>query len=120
MSDLNNTFNGINDAIKFVKDYGSMISMILEAKREAVKRTGLKILTPKQMLQRLPIALVQVKTGNKLENLLNEIRQIVYSLYLLKEITKKVCNKIVKSIQIQKWILYLWTKKTVKRSNLTF
>ena len=72
------------------------------------------------MLQRLPIALVQVKTGNKSENLLNEIRQIVYSLYLLKEITKKVCNKIVKSIQIQKWILYLWTKKTVKRSNLTF
>ena len=59
------------------------------------------------MLQRLPIALVQVKTGNKSENLLNEIRQIVYSLYLLKEITKKVCNKIVKSIQIQKWILYL-------------
>ena len=43
--------------------------------------TGLKILTPKQMLQRLPIALVQVKAGNNSGNLLNEIRKIVYSLY---------------------------------------
>ena len=47
----------------------------------------LKILTPKQMLQRLPIALAQVKAGNNSENLLNEIRQIVYSLYQTKEIT---------------------------------
>ena len=43
--------------------------------------TGLKILTPKQMLQRLPIALAQIKAGNNLESLLSEIRQIVYSLY---------------------------------------
>ena len=41
----------------------------------------LKVLTPKQMLQRLPIALAQVKAGNNSESLLNEIRQIVYSLY---------------------------------------
>ena len=41
----------------------------------------LKILTPKQMLQRLPIALAQVKAGNNSESLLNEIRQIVFSLY---------------------------------------
>ena len=47
----------------------------------------LKILTQKQMLQRLPIALAQVKAGNDSENLLNEIRQIVYSLYQTKEIT---------------------------------
>ena len=43
--------------------------------------TGLKMLTPKQMLPRLPITLAQVKAGNNSENLLNEIRQIVYSLY---------------------------------------
>ena len=43
-------------------------------------RKGLKILVPKQMLQRLPIALAQVKPGNNSENLLNEIRQIIYSL----------------------------------------
>ena len=59
--------------------------MILEARKKAVEEqdgTGLKILTPKQMLQRLPITLAQVKAGNNSENLLNEIRQIVYSLYL--------------------------------------
>ena len=43
--------------------------------------TGLTILTPKQMLQRLPIALAQIKAGNNSESLLNEIRKIVYSLY---------------------------------------
>ena len=59
---------------------------------------GLKILTPKQMLQRLPIALAQVKAGNNSENLLNEIRQIVYSLYQSKEITKKVYNNLIKSL----------------------
>ena len=62
--------------------------------------TGLKTLTPKQMLQRLPIALAQEKAGNNSENLLNEIRQIVYSLYQSKEITKKVYNNIIKSIQV--------------------
>ena len=48
--------------------------------------TGLKILTPKQMFQRLAIALPQVKAGNNLQNLLNEIRQIIYSLYQSKKI----------------------------------
>ena len=61
-------------------------------------RSKLKILTPKQMLQSLPIALAQVKAGNNSESLLNEIRQIVYSLYQSKEITKKVYNNIIKSI----------------------
>ena len=51
------------------------------------------------MLQRLPIALAQVKAGNNSESLLNEIRQIIYSLYQLKQITKKVCNEIIESIQ---------------------
>ena len=75
-----------NNLIKFCDDYSSMVS---EAKLKATKGTGLKILTPKQMLQRLPIALAQVKAGNNSENLLNEIRQIVYSLYQSKEIAKK-------------------------------
>ena len=51
------------------------------------------------MLQSLPIALAQVKAGNNPESLLNEIRQIVYSLYKSKQITEKVCNNIIKSIQ---------------------
>ena len=67
-------------------------------KKSETKGTGLKILTPKQMLQRLPIALAQVKAGNNSENLLNEIRQIIYSLYQSKEITKKVYNNLMKSL----------------------
>ena len=61
----------------------------------------LKVPTPKQMLQRLPIALAQVKTGNNSESLLNNIRKIVYSLYKSKQITKKVYNNIIKSINIR-------------------
>ena len=60
----------------------------------------LKILKPNQMLKRLPIALAPVKAGNNSESLLNEIRQIVYSLYRSKEITKKVYNNIINSIKV--------------------
>ena len=62
--------------------------------------TGLKILTPKQVLQRLPIVLAQIKAGTNSESLLNKIRQIVYSLYQSKENTKKVYNNIIKSIKV--------------------
>ena len=73
-----------------------------ETKQNKTKQDGarLKILRPKQMLQRVPIALGQVKAGNNSESLLFEVRQIVYSLYQSKEITKKVYNNIIKSIQI--------------------
>ena len=71
-----------NEAIKFYDDYSLMMS---EAKTKAAKGTGLKILTSKQMLQRLPIALAKVKAGNNSESLLNKIRQI----------TKKVYNNII-------------------------
>ena len=50
------------------------------------------------MLKRLPIALAQVKAGNNSENLLNEIRQIIYSLYQAKKISKKVYNNLIKSL----------------------
>ena len=53
------------------------------------QETELKLLTPKQMLQSLPIALAQVKEGSNSENLLNETRQIVYSLYQSKKLLKK-------------------------------
>ena len=92
-------YNARNDAIKFIEDYSSMI---LEAKKLAREQegTGLKILTPNQIVKRLPIALAQVKAGNNSESLLNEIRQIVYSLYRPKEITKKVYNNIINSIKV--------------------
>ena len=94
LANINMLYDAKNDAIKFIEDYGSMI---LEAKKLAREQegTGLKILTPNQMLKRLPIALAQVKARNNSESLLNEIRQIVYSLYRSKEISKKVCNNII-------------------------
>ena len=52
------------------------------------------------MLERLPIALARVKAGDTFENLLNEIRKIIYSLYREKEITKKVYNDIMNSIKL--------------------
>ena len=57
------------------------------------------------MPQGLPIALAQVKGGNSSKNLLHEIRQIIYSLYQAKEITKKVYNNLMKSLS--EWIQYL-------------
>ena len=86
-----------SEAIKFYDDYSLMMS---EANVKATKGTELKILTPKQMLQRLAIALAQAKAGNNSKSVLNEIRKIVYSLYQSKQITKKVYNNIIKSIQL--------------------
>ena len=63
-----------------------------------LNHSRLKVLAPKQMLQRLPIALAQVKAGNNSESC--EIRQIVYSLYQSKQITKKVYNNIIKSFNV--------------------
>ena len=99
LANIENHFNARNSAIKFFEDYGSVI---LEAKKLArgQEGTGLKILTPNQMLKRLPIALAQTKAGKNSETLLNEIRQIVYSLYRSKEITKKVYNNIINSIKV--------------------
>ena len=88
-----------NRAIKFYDDFSSMMSEE-KAKAKATKGTELKILTPKQMLQRIPIALAQVKAGNNSETLLNEIRQIVYSLDQSKQINKKVYDNIIKSINV--------------------
>ena len=74
----------------------------LKLKKLAAKQggTGLEILIPKQILQRLPIVLAQVKAGNNSESLINEIRQITYSLYESKQITKKVyIVELIESIQ---------------------
>ena len=76
--------------------------MILEAKRLAKEHegTGLKILTPNQMLKKLLMALIQISAGNNSESLLNEIRHIAYSLYRSKKITKKVYNNIINLIKV--------------------
>ena len=100
ISNIENHFYARNSAIKFIEDYGSMILEARKLGREDQKGEGLKILTPNQMLKRLPIGLAQVKAGNNSESLLNEIRQIVYSLHRSKEITKKVYNNIINSIKV--------------------
>ena len=92
LANANILFNGRNSAIKFIEDYGSMIPEAKRLAKEEQEGKGLKILTPRQMVKRLPIALAQVKAGNNSDSLLNEIIQIVYSLYRSKEITKTVYN----------------------------
>ena len=64
--------------------------------------SNLEMLSPKQMLQELPISLTQVKADNTSEKLLNEIGQTMYSLYWPKETTKKVYNNIMNSIELSK------------------
>ena len=66
---------------------------------KVLDHSSLKILTPKQMLQRLSTVLAKVKMGNTSENWLNKIQQIVYYLYWSKEISKKVYSNIINSIK---------------------
>ena len=73
-TNIENLYNARKAAINFFEEFASRAS---EARRQAKIGTRLKILTPKQILQRLPIALSQIKAGNNSESFLNEIRQIV-------------------------------------------
>ena len=78
-----------------------MIILQLHLKPNTAKYgEGRKILTPKQMLQRLPIAVAQVKAGNISEIVLNEIKQMIYSLYQAKVITKKLYQDIMNLIKL--------------------
>ena len=70
-----NLYNSKDKVIKLYNDYAKIIS---EGMYKTKQGTGIKILYHKQILQRLPMALAQVKAGNNSENLLNEISQIVY------------------------------------------
>ena len=98
IDNIKNLYNSRQEVVKRFNDYATNMSRnIYHSKQE---RTGLKILTPKQMLPRLPIFLAQIKAGNNSQSLLNEIRQIVHSLYQSKEIAKKVYNNILKSIKV--------------------
>ena len=65
------------------------------------KGEGLKVLTNKQMLNRLPILLAEIQAGNNSNKLKNETRQILYSLYRSKALTKTVYNKLIKSIRAE-------------------
>ena len=82
-----------------LNDNSRIISEALYKANKKTTGTGLKILTPKQMLQRLPIALAQVKASNNPESFSNEIRQVLYSLDQSKQIPEKVYNNMIKSMQ---------------------
>ena len=108
INNIEKLYKSREEVINFYRDYIEILSDAnYDAKQNKTKGKGLKILSPQQMLQRLPIVLAQVKAGDSSGSLLNEIRQIVYSLYQSKQVTKKVYNNIIKSINIKKWILYL-------------
>ena len=90
-------FTSLEKKLFFFRDYIEVLSdSNYDAKQNETKGTGLKILTPKQMLQRLSIALAQAKADNNSESLLNEIGQIVCSLVQSKQITKEAYNNIIK------------------------
>ena len=64
----------------------------------ATEGKGLKILTPNQMLSRLPITLAQLKAGNNSEKLKNTVRELLYSLYTSKKLTKNVYNNLINAL----------------------
>ena len=92
-------FGGIE---RFLDTFESKIFPIKTSGRSCLDsdHSNLKMLAPKQMHQRLPIALAQETAGNNSESLLNEVRQIVYYLYQSKEVTKKVYIYIIKSVKV--------------------
>ena len=73
--------------------------MILKFNKQNQQGKGLKLLTPNQMLSRVPITLAQLKAGNNSEKLKNEIRQLLYSLYRSKKLTKEIYKSLVNIIQ---------------------
>ena len=80
---------------------------ILKFNKQKQERQGIKVLTPSQMLSRLPISLTQLEAGNNSEELKNEIRQLLYSLYSSKYITKQVYNSLIKPILMNNNIIII-------------
>ena len=77
---------------------GEIVEEILKFNEQNQEGKGLKILTPNQMLSRLPITLAQLKVGNNSEKLKNEIRQLLCSLHHSKNMTKQVYNNLINYI----------------------
>ena len=85
IKNIKNIYESRKEVVKMFNNYAKNVSRNIY---ESTQGKELKILTPKQMLQRLPIDLAQIKAGNNSESLLNEIRQIVYSLHQSKKLPK--------------------------------
>ena len=87
--------------IRYARDLKDIVDLynLKSGSDTSKKGEGLKILTNKQMLNRLPILLAQIKAGNNSKSLKNELRQTLYSLYKSKVLTKTVYNNLIKSIR---------------------
>ena len=72
-----------------------IVELIIYFNQQNQAGKGLKLLTPNQMLSRLPISLAQLKAGNNSEKLKNEIRQLLYSLYRSKKLTKQLYKSLI-------------------------
>ena len=99
----NKKLDYLKDLVKTIVNTSQKLNdmPLLETEEQAEKRQKrqvLKIMTPKQMITKLPILLAQVKAGNNSQKLKNEIRQIVYSLHRSKNLTKTVYNHLVNTI----------------------
>ena len=101
LSDLKNEIENMGEEEKEIEKPNEIID-IFEEIREFNKKNqqgkGLKILTPDQMLSRLPITLAQLKVGNNSEELINEIMRLLYSLYRSKKLTKTIYNHLINAI----------------------
>ena len=84
-----------------------IVEEILKFNKQYQEGQGIKILTPNQMLSRLPISLVQLKAGNNLEKLKNETRQLLYFLYRSKNMTKQVYNNLIKPYELRILLLFI-------------
>ena len=93
--DIENASKDDVDKIEKMNKIADIVERILYFNNENQEESGLKILTTNQMLSRLPITLAQLKAGNNSEKLKNEIRQLLYSLYRSKKLTKTIYNNLI-------------------------
>ena len=82
-----------------------IVEDILRFNKQKQEGQGIKILTPDEMLSRLPISLAQLQAGNNSEKIKNEIRKLLYSLYRSKNITKQEYNNLIQPLWIKNTII---------------
>ena len=93
--DIGNTSKDDVNKIEEMNKIADIAKLILYFNNDDQQGQGLKILTPNQMLNRLPISLAQLKAGNNSEELENEIRQLLYSLYRSINLTKEIYKSLI-------------------------
>ena len=106
LKDLKEEIKKMSEEEKEIEDPESIVEIveeILKFNKQKQEGQGIKILTPNQMLSRLPISLAQLEAGNSSNELNNEIRQLLYSLHCSKNMTKQVYNNLIKHVYIIKY-----------------